>query len=112
VLLMTLWLPLFNFTRSYAPLVQRTVDVLGSPACVEVHGLSQGHIAAFRFHGRLKTQAVDPADSCPWLIINKDELPTLPDFVDLKGWNLHSNLRHPSDRDEDLLIYQRSAIAP
>ena len=112
VLLMTLWLPLFNFTRSYAPLVQRTVDVLGSPECVEVHGLSQGHIAAFRFHGRLKTQAVDPTDSCPWLIVNKDDLPSLPEFVDLKRWSLHSNLRHPSDRDEDLLIYQRRAITP
>ena len=112
VLLMTLWLPLFNFTRSYAPLVQRTVDVLGSPECVEVHGLSQGHIAAFRFHAQLKTQAAGPNNHCPWLIVNKDALPTLPDFVDLKGWNLHSNLRHPSDRDEDLLIYQRSAIAP
>jgi len=86
--------------------------VLGSPECVEVHGLSQGHIAAFRFHGRLKTQAVDPTDSCPWLIVNKDDLPSLPEFVDLKRWSLHSNLRHPSDRDEDLLIYQRRAITP
>ena len=112
LLLMTLWLPLFNFTRSYAPLVRRTVEVLGSQDCVEVHGLSQGHIAAFRFHGHLKTQAVDPADSCPWLIVNKDALATLPDFVDLKRWSLHSNLRHPSDRDEDLLIYQRKTASP
>jgi len=112
LLLMTLWLPLFNFTRSYAPLVQRTVEVLGSQGCVEVHGLSQGHIAAFRFHGHLQTQAVDAADGCPWLIVNKEALPTLPDFVDLKRWSLHSNLRHPSDRDEDLLIYHRRETVP
>ena len=112
LLLMTLWLPLFNFTRSYVPLVLRTVEVLGSPKCVALHGLSRGHIAALRFHGHLKTQTVDSSGRCEWLIVNKDALPTLPDFVDLKGWSLHSNLRHPSDRDEDLLIYQRSAIAP
>jgi hypothetical protein len=112
LLLMTLWLPLLDFARSYAPLVQRMMAVLGPAGCVEVHGLSRGHIAAFRFHGQLQLKPVEAKANCPWLIVNKDALITLPDFVDLADWRLYSSMQHPSDRDEDLLIYKRRSETP
>jgi len=107
LLLMTLWLPLLDFARSYAPLMQRIVHVVGKAECVEVHGLSRGHIAALRFHGDIEARPAGTQASCPWLIVNKDSLSTLPDSVDMEQWQLHSTLHHPSDRDENLLIYQR-----
>ncbi len=106
LLLMTLWLPLYDFARSYAPLVQRIVLVTGKPDCVQVLGLSRGHIAALRFHGPLEAKPIGSAARCPWLIVNKEAV-TASDAPDLKDWKLNSILRHPSDRDEDLLIYQR-----
>jgi 4-amino-4-deoxy-L-arabinose transferase-like glycosyltransferase len=111
LLLMTLWLPLLDYARSYASLVHRTMAVLKQPSCVEVVGLSRGQIAAFQFHGHLVLQPVSPQVSCPWLLVNKDAEMTSSAIVDISGWRLHSTIRHPIDRDEDVLIYQRWAQA-
>ncbi len=111
LLLMTLWLPLLDFARSYAPLVRRALLVLPPSACVEEQGLSRGQIAAFQFHGNLVLKPMGAQPNCPWLIVDKDAVNTLPAPIDLKQWTLHSELRRPSDRDEDLLIYKR-AVQP
>jgi hypothetical protein len=111
LLLMTLGLPLANFTRSYAPLVQRTLLLLGQADCVEVYGLSRGHVAALRFHGQLELKPAGSTAHCPWLIVNRDAFSTLPDSVNLAHWSLHSIMRHPSDRDENLFIYKRDEEA-
>ena len=108
LLLMTLWLPLLDFARSYAPLVHRTMVVMQrQPLCVEAHGLSRGQIAAFEFHGHLVMKAVGSGTNCPWLIVDKDAAQTLPASVDGSGWTLRGTVRHPSDKDEDVQIYQR-----
>lgn len=107
LLLMTLWLPLYNFTRSYTPLVQRTVALLGSADCLEVHGLSHGHIAAFQFHAQLLVKPAGAKIGCRWLLVNKDDLRTLSAVTDLAAWTPYASLRHPADRQEDLLLYQR-----
>jgi hypothetical protein len=79
------------------------------PPCVEAHGLSRGQIAAFQFHGHLVVKPLGSPAACPWLIVDKDAAKTLPSVVDRAQWTLHSTMRHPSDRDEDLLIYRRTA---
>jgi len=110
LLLMTLWLPLLDYARSYAPLVRRTLVVMKQqPSCVEVHGLNRGQIAAFRFHGKLNLKPAESASRCPWLIVDKDALPSMAKVVNLKQWKFHSALRHPSDRNEDLMVFQRTA---
>lgn len=109
LLLMTLWLPLLDFARSYAVQVHRTMAVLQQPACVEVQGLGRGQIAAFEFYAKLALKPVDPKTNCPWLIVGKDASSLQPSVVDLNRWTLHSNVHHPYDRDENLLIYQRKA---
>jgi len=109
LLLMTLWLPLLDFARSYAPLVRRAIVVMQKPACVEAHGLSRGQIAAFQFHGHLMLKPVGSQAGCPWLIVDKDAATKLPASVDLTQWTLHSTVRRPSDRNEDVLIYKRTA---
>ena len=109
LLLMTLWLPLLDFARSYAPLVRRTLVVMKQPpSCVEVHGLNRGQIAAFRFHGKLNLKPAGTGPDCPWLIADKDALPSMKDVVNLNDWKFHSALKHPSDRNEDLMVFKRS----
>ncbi|WP_114973248.1 hypothetical protein [Rhodoferax ferrireducens] len=110
LLLMTLWLPLLDFARSYAPLVRRTMVIMQhQPRCVEALGLSRGQIAAFQFHGRLVIRPMDSNNNCPWLIVDKDALTMLRAGIDPSQWTFHSSMRHPSDRNEDLLVYKRTA---
>ena len=110
LLLMTLWLPLLDFARSYVPLVRRTMIVMQQqPRCVEAYGLSRGQIAAFQFHGDLVMRPMGFKNTCPWLIVDKDAIKTLPVKIDTTQWSFHSSMRHPSDRNEDLLVYQRKA---
>lgn len=111
LLLMTLWLPLLDFARSYAPLVQRAIKVVQKPSCVQAHGLSRGQIAAFQFHGQLVIKPASEQALCPWLIVDKDASSTLRAAVDMTQWTLHSSLPRPSDRDEDILIYKRTTQA-
>ena len=113
LLLMTLWLPLLDFARSYAPLVQRLSAILAQPACVESHGLDRGQIAAFQFHAHLNLRPAGRFAACPWLLVDKDAINTLATSVDLNQWTLHSTIGRPSDRDEDVLLYRRAtASAP
>jgi 4-amino-4-deoxy-L-arabinose transferase-like glycosyltransferase len=107
LLLMTLWLPLLDYARSYAPLVQRSMAVLQQPVCVEAYGLSRSQIAAFEFHGKTKVKPAQSSARCPWLIVSKDASATLSDSVDMSLWHLQATTHHPSDRFEDLLLYQR-----
>lgn len=108
LLLMTLWLPLLDYARSYAPLVRRTLIVMKQPpSCVQVHGLSRSQVAAFRFHGHLKVEPASTTAQCPWLIVDKDAMPTLSNVVNRNDWTYHSSLRHPADRDEDLSVFRR-----
>lgn len=107
LLLMTLWSPLLDFARSYAPLVRRVMTVLQEPSCVEVHGLSRSQIAAFQFHGKLSLKPLGSADLCPWLMVGEDASKTLANYTDLTGWRWLATERHPSDRYETILVYQR-----
>ena len=110
LLLMTLWLPLLDYARSDAPLVRRTLIVMQhQPVCVQVHGLSRSQIAAFRFHGKLRVEPASQTTLCPWLIVDKDAMPSLSSVVNRGDWTYHSSLRHPADRDEDLMVFRRKS---
>jgi 4-amino-4-deoxy-L-arabinose transferase-like glycosyltransferase len=52
VLVLTLWLPLLDYARSYAPMMQQITRSVPSSECVEVLGLSRSQIAALQFHSR------------------------------------------------------------
>ena len=108
LLLMTLWLPLLDFARSYAPLVRRVGTIVQTPTCVESHGLSRSQIAAFQYHAKLKLKPAGTTAACPWLLVDDDAAGTLAASVDLTQWRLHSTVSRPSDRDEDVLLYQRA----
>jgi hypothetical protein len=107
LLLMTLWLPMLDFARGYTTLVHRAMVVMRQPSCVHAHSLSRSQIAAFQFHGPVRVRPVTPRAECGWLVMDKDAVKEFPISFDLTPWTLHSTLRHPADRNEDLLIYQR-----
>jgi hypothetical protein len=107
LLLMTLWLPMLDYARSYAPLVRRISSIIGQPACVQVHGLTPGQSAAFRYHGRLDTRPAGVEATCPWLLVDVDEQATLGQTVNPSLWVQRGVFRRRLDKNEDILLYQR-----
>lgn len=109
LLLMTLWLPLLDFGRSYGPLSRRIASLVPPESCVLVDGLSQAQIAALWHHGALKlvrTGGPDGAD-CRALVVSPLTQPTLDERVTLTQWAFRATVSRLSDRKESLLLYQR-----
>lgn len=107
LLLMSLWLPMLDYARSYGPLVQGVAGMTGPGACTQVHGLSRGQIAALRWHAQLQPEPASPDSDCPWLLVSGGARGHLALAVDTRDWALQATLRRPSDRDEDLLLLRR-----
>lgn len=109
LLLMTLWMPLLNFARSYAPLVRQVAQYMGPQSCVHAYGLTQGQIAAFAFHGTMKLRVLQNQSQCPWLIVDADAASKAYGTLDMGQWTLRSTMRRPSDDNENVLLFERSA---
>jgi hypothetical protein len=111
LLLMTLWLPLLDFARSYEPLVRRTLIVMKQqPLCVETFGLSPSQITALQFHGKFDMKPVVQQANCPWLIVDRDAVNSMSKVVDMTPWIEHSTMRHPADQNEHWVVYQRKSL--
>jgi 4-amino-4-deoxy-L-arabinose transferase-like glycosyltransferase len=107
LLLMTLWMPLLNYTQSYNALVRHTLDRLDPAGCVEALGLGPGKTAAFQVYGKLKLLPMQEHATCPWLIAEPGGDLSQPQMVDNREWNLLAQVRHPADGNETILIFRR-----
>jgi 4-amino-4-deoxy-L-arabinose transferase-like glycosyltransferase len=110
LLLMTLWLPLLDFGRSYGPVSRRIASMVPpSSSCVLVDGLSQAQIAALQFHGSLSLRrtTAGPASECRLLVVTPGSQPTLDRRVELTQWAFKATVSRLSDNKERLLVYQR-----
>ncbi|PUE47929.1 hypothetical protein B9Z47_08725 [Limnohabitans sp. 2KL-1] len=107
LLLMSLWLPLLDFARSYGPLVQKIQGITGSATCLQYAGLSQAQGTAFLFHGKVRLQPLQRPDSdCPWLIMDEKNLPLLSDKINKLGWDPVVTVQRPADRNERILVFR------
>lgn len=109
LLLMTLWMPLLDFARSYAPLARLVAQRIGQPDCVQTLGLSSGQTAAFSFHASLQLKPVTPLAQCPWLIVDADSASKVSASTAMQQWVLRATVRRPSDDNEDVLLFERLA---
>ncbi len=107
MLLMTLWMPLLNYTQSYNALVRHTLERMDPSGCVEALGLGPGKTAAFQFYGQLQLKPMQTVPSCPWLIAQPGEDMSAPPQVNSTYWNLMAQVSQPSDGNETVLLFQR-----
>jgi 4-amino-4-deoxy-L-arabinose transferase-like glycosyltransferase len=109
LLLMTLWLPLLDFGRSYGPISRGIASLVAPQSCVLADGLSQAQIAALQYHGRLQLVRTGAADesSCRSLVVAPESQSTLDRRVDLTQWAFKATVRRLTDSKESLLVYQR-----
>jgi len=106
LLLMTLWLPLLDFARSYAPLVQQVARLTGHPACLQVQALDRGQIAAFQFHGAYTLELATSPVRCPWLLVASDtDIPAAP--VNPAVWTFVTRAHRATSTSEIFLLFRR-----
>ena len=109
LLLMTLWLPLLDFGRSYGPISRGVAGLVVPQSCVLADGLSQPQIAALQYHGKLQLVRTGSAEErpCRSLVVAPESQPTLDQRVDLTQWAFKATVRRLTDNKESLLVYRR-----
>jgi 4-amino-4-deoxy-L-arabinose transferase-like glycosyltransferase len=111
LLLTTLWMPALDFARGYAPLVRRIEATVQPSGCIAHFGLSRGQLAALQFHGKLRLEPVSDQARCDWLVIDGGIVKQTPEIVNAEIWQRHSELGHPREGEEDLVLFRRRSAA-
>ena len=108
LLLMTLWMPVLDYARSYAPLVRNVSRLIDKPGCIEVHGLSQAQLSALRYHGAMNLKPASRPAACPWLLVDADAQQSAALAMDLREWESIALIARPSDNNDNVLLYRRT----
>ncbi|WP_041388741.1 membrane protein [Polaromonas sp. JS666] len=107
LLLMTLWMPLLDYARSYAPMSRQIASLVDKNACVEIYGVDSAQAAALQYHGRLELRQATSHASCPYLVVDVDAQSTLSNTVNLPDWAFLATVRRPTDKNENVLVFKR-----
>ena len=107
LLLMTLWMPLLDFAQSYNRLVTNTLAQLSPAGCVEVYNVGPGKLGAFHFYGGVSLQAMGAQPQCPWLMAEPEGDGAPPAGVATAHWTLLAAVHHPTDGNENILLFKR-----
>ncbi len=111
LLLMTLWLPLLDYARSYRPWAQRIARHVPDGACVVTRGLPMPAVASLEVfgHWRVLAQRRDATaapEGCQVLLVAEQRGRPLPAPA---GWRLVARENRPTDRDETTAVYRPAA---
>jgi len=107
LLLTTLWLPLVDYARSYAPLMAKISLATSGSACLQYAGLSKAQGAALIHHTQARLRPMQtPQTDCAWLIVDKVHLPLLSAKVQALGWVEQTALKRPTDKSETLVVFR------
>ena len=109
LLLMTLWMPLLDFARSYAPQMQKLTALTGQQDCVEVQALTRGQITALQYHGGLQVHLSGDTPVCPWLVTDASRVGTEA-APRAAHWTQVASINRPADKNDNLLLYRRADL--
>ncbi|MEG2280792.1 MAG: hypothetical protein RSC37_12270 [Comamonas sp.] len=111
VLLMTLWLPMLDYARSYAPHVNAVAHAMPRDvSCVRTLGFTPALTTAFRFHTswQLQRGIATTADAqCNWLIATPAAWSAV-DSETAAQWQFVQQVTRPTERKDNLLVLQRT----
>jgi hypothetical protein len=108
LLLMTLWLPLLDYARSYAPLSRKLVALVEPSHCVAYIGLTRAQVTGLRLHaGYDLTAYQDGQSQCSWLFMNSRVQSLAETDELLKQWELISSVQRPTDGNEWIAVFRR-----
>jgi hypothetical protein len=108
LLLMTLWLPLLDYARSYAPLSRKLVALVEPTQCVAYIGLSRAQITGLRLHAGYELADYKRGQNrCPWLFMNSRVQSLAVTDELLTQWELISSVQRPTDGNEWIAVFRR-----
>ncbi|MGZ8289653.1 MAG: ArnT family glycosyltransferase [Telluria sp.] len=111
ILLMTLFLPDLNYSKSYASVAKQMAASLPADTnCIDTN-VGAAQRASFAYFGKLPFSGVHGGDKCELLLL-QDSVRVKDDREALRppkgrNWKLLWEGRRPSDRDERFRLYQR-----
>lgn len=111
VLVMTLFLPDLNYSKSYASVAQQIAARLPAETnCIDTN-VGPAQRASFAYFGHLPFAGVENAQRCDYLLLQdsvrlKDERQMAQQFG-LRDYTMLWEGRRPSDRDERFRLYRR-----
>ena len=111
LLLMTLWLPLLDYARSYAPMSRQIASMVDKKSCVEIYGISSAHAAGLQYHGRLELRQAQTRAVCPYLIVDANAQTSLGNMVNLPDWAFQAKVSRPTDKNESVLLFKRVSMS-
>jgi hypothetical protein len=107
LLLTTLWLPLLDYARSYAPLMAKVSQATNGSVCYQYAGISKAQGAALMHHVHARLLPMQsPQEDCPWLLVDQANLSLLSAKVQSLGWVEQATLKRPTDKLETLVIFR------
>jgi MFS family permease len=108
LLLMTLGLPLFDYARSYRPLISRITQYVPRDACIVAPGMSRAQLASLEYFGdyRVDGKATGLSTRCEFLLLTE----TVTQRAQAApGWLLVAREQRPSDKEEVIAVYRRNS---
>lgn len=113
LLVMSLWMPLLDFARSYTAIVKTVSDVTGPVQCLQYAGISRAQGAAFQYHLKVQLQAAQtPRPECRWLIIDRSNLPLMSAKLKTLGWTEAGKADGVHNKQEGIVIFKPTATMP
>jgi len=107
LLLMTLWMPLLDFVRSYTLVTARVMSQVGPRACLQVQDLGHDQIAALQYHGGFRLVPAAPDAPCPWLVVDPELLAQSGQQVDPAAWEPHARIQRASGKGDEFHLFRR-----
>jgi 4-amino-4-deoxy-L-arabinose transferase-like glycosyltransferase len=107
-LLMTLWLPVFNYRKTYRDVASSIAQIIPQDhRCVQTAGLLDSQRASFSYFARVRfAEQRNAATPCDWFLIADRNNKPLP-AADGLQWNLVWEGRRIADRQERFRLYSR-----
>ncbi len=102
LLVMTLWLPIIDYDRSYRAWALRIAQHVRRDECISAPTLPRAALVALEYYGgyRVEGRPGTPDDACPVLLQRAgDPAPA--------GWRLVARERRPTDRNDITAVYRR-----
>jgi len=107
LLLMTLWMPLLDFVRSYQLVVTNISAKISPETCLQVVELDRDQAAALQYHGGFRLEPETPQSSCRWLIADPGLLAQSGRQPDPDRWTLDARVRRASGKGDEVYLFQR-----
>lgn len=107
VLLMTLWLPLLDYTQSYQTLVDRVKNTVNTSECIQTYQLPQDIDAAMHWYGKLKIEEASDTSTCPWMLARAESNRIAPSTLTSSQWEPIQWVQHPADSKKSLWVLRR-----